>query len=343
MTCGGARILAILVSVCVFSALRADDRADAVNDLLAPLRVKDGPGCVVGVVQRGKLLYSAAFGLANLEARQPITVDTQFDVASMSKQFTAASLYFLVESGKLALEDPVRRFVPELPEYAGGITLSDLLHHTSGLRDLNPLLEVAGRLRQSLDAAASLQLLRSQSALNFPPGTDYEYTNTDYFLLGLIVERTSGESLAAFAEEHLFLPLGMTHTSFQGEVAAAGVRALGYTVQGEQFRKTDPPPLTNGDGGVCTTLEDLRLWDQNLYTGKVGGSRFIAFMETSGRLRSGEPVGYAAGLSVGRYRGARVVSHDGLLPGYRADFTQFPGYQLSSIFLCNRGDADAPA
>ena len=343
MTCGGARALAILVSVCVLSALRADDRADAVNDLLAPLRVKDGPGCVVGVVQRGKLLYSAAFGLANLEARRPITIDTQFDVASMSKQFTAASLYFLVESGKLALEDPVRRFVPELPEYAGGITLSDLLHHTSGLRDLNPLLEIAGRLRQPLDGAASLQLLRSQSALNFPPGTDYEYTNTDYFLLGLIVERTSGQSLAAFAEEHLFRPLGMTHTSFQGGVAAAGIHALGYSLQGEKFRETGPAPLTNGDGGVRTTLEDLRLWDQNLYTGKVGGSRFIAFMETSGRLRSGEPVGYAAGLSVGRYRGARVVSHDGLLPGYRADFTQFPGFQLSSIFLCNRGDADAPA
>ena len=243
----------------------------------------------------------------------------------------------------MTLEDSVRRFIPELPAYSGGVTVADLLHHTSGLRDGHPLLEVAGRLRESLDGASSLQLLRSQSALNFPPGTDYEYTNTDYFLLGLIVERLSGQSLAAFAEERLFRPLGMTHSAFQGGKASAGVRASGYTLQGDQFRKAAPPPLTNGDGGLHTTLEDLRLWDQNLYTGKVGGSRFIAFMETSGRLRSGEPVGYAAGLSVGRYRGARVVSHDGLLPGYRADFTQFPSYQLSSIFLCNRGDAAVPA
>jgi len=305
--------------------------------------MKDGPGCVVGVVQKGKLLYSAAFGLADLDARTPITTETQFNVASMSKQFTAAALFFLVEGGKLELADSVRRLVPELPAYADNVTVGDLLHHTSGLRDGHPLLEVAGRLRETLDGVENLRLLERQSALNFPPGTDYEYTNTDYFLLGLIVERASGKSLAAFAEERLFRPLGMAHSAFEGGSASPGVRAAGYALQGERFRRAAPPPLTNGDGGLYTTLEDLRLWDQNLQTGRVGGPRFLAFMETSGRLRSGEPVGYAGGLSVGRYRGARVVSHDGLLPGYRVDFTQFPSHQLSSIFLCNRGDADAPA
>ncbi len=340
MASGG---IAILLSALLLPCLAADDRADAVNDVLAPLRVKDGPGCVVGVLQKGKLVYSAAWGLADLETREAITLETQFEVASMSKQFTAAALFFLVESGKVRLEDSVLRFIGELPAYAGAVTVADLLHHTSGLRDGHPLLEVAGRLREPLDGTAILQLLRTQSALNFTPGTDYEYTNADYFLLGLIVERVSGQSLAEFAAEHIFAPLGMTHSAFQGAAAAPGRRASGYTFSGEQFRKAGPPPLTNGDGGLRTTLDDLRLWDQNLYTGKVGGSRFVAFMETSGRLRSGDSVGYAAGLSVGRYRGARVVSHDGLLPGYRADFTQFPSYQLSSIFLCNRGDADAPA
>ena len=337
------RGVAILVAACLLPLMRADDRSDAVNDLLAPLRVKDGPGCVVGVIQKGRMIYSAAFGLADVEAREPITLDTQFEVASMSKQFTAASLFFLVESGKVKLEDSVRRYIAELPAYADPVTVADLLHHTSGLREAHPLLEVSGRLRELLNGEANLELLRRQSALNFEPGTDYEYTNTDYFLLGLIVERVSGQTLAKFAQQYLFGPLGMIHSAFQGGNGAAGVRAAGYSAQGEKFRKTDPPPLTNGDGGLHTTLEDLRLWEQNLYTGKVGGSRFVAFMKTGGRLRSGDEVGYAAGLSVGRYRGARVVSHDGLLPGYRSDFTQFPGFQLTSIFLCNRGDADAPA
>src|SRR5581483_6677647 len=134
----------------------------------------------------------------------------------------------------------------------------------------------------------------------------------------------------------------MTHSGFQGATPAAATRAAGYIAQSGAYRKAGPPPLTNGDGGIYTTLEDLRLWDQNLLTGKVGGPRFLAFLESGGRLRSGEPVGYGAGLFVGRYRGARVVSHDGALPGYSADFTQFPSYELSSIFLCNRGDADAP-
>lgn len=322
--------------ILVAATLFADDRSEAVDSLLAPLRVKDGPGCIVQVVQQGKPLYTAAFGLADLEARTPITAATEFNVASLSKQFTAAAIYFLMADGKVRSQDSVRRFLPELPAYADAVTIADLLHHTSGLRDAHPLMEVSGRLNEPLDAAANLQLVARQSGVNFAPGTDYEYTNTDYFLLGLTVERASKVSLARFAGERIFHPLGMIHSAFREGRA-------GYMADGDRFRKAPPPPLTNGDGGVYTTLEDLRLWDQNLYTGRVGGSGFIHFMETSGRLRSGTPVGYGGGLSVGRYRGARVVSHDGLLAGYRVDFTQFPGRKLSSFFLCNRGDADAPA
>jgi CubicO group peptidase (beta-lactamase class C family) len=334
MACGGARVRAICVAACLLSCLAADDRSDAVDSLLAPLKLKDGPGCAVTVVQRGKLLYSGAFGFTDLDSREPITTATPFNVASMSKQFTAAALYFLIESEKVRLSDSVRRFVPELPAYADAVTIADLLHHTSGLRDGHPLLEVAGRLNEVLDGPANLRLLQVQSALNFPPGTDYEYTNSDYFLLGLIVERVSGQTLAVYAAEHIFRSLGMNHSAFRPG-------APGYVVDGDRVRKAPPPPLTEGDGGLYTTLDDLRLWEENLYTGRVGGSDFIRFMETSGRLRSGPRVGYAAGLSVGRYRGTRVVSHDGVLPGYRSDFAQFPSARLSTTILCNRGDVDA--
>ena len=327
---------AICLAASLLSCLIADDRSDAVDSLLAPLRLKDGPGCAVMVVQKGELLYSGAFGFADLDSRTPITTATPFNVASISKQFTAGALYFLIESGKVRLSDSVRQFVPELPAYADAVTVADLLHHTSGIRDGHPLLEVAGRLGDVLDGPANLRLLQVQSALNFPPGTDYEYTNSDYFLLGLIVQRVSGQTLAAYASEHIFQPLGMNHSAFRPGPP-------GYMVDGDQVRKAPPPPLTQGDGGLYTTLDDLRLWEENLYTGRVGGGDFIRFMETSGRLRSGQRVGYAAGLSVDRYRGIRVVSHDGLLPGYRSDFAQFPSHRLSTTILCNRGDVDAPS
>jgi CubicO group peptidase (beta-lactamase class C family) len=329
-------VRAICLAASLLSCLAADDRSDAVESLLAPLKLKDGPGCAVTVVQKGKLLYSSAFGFADPGSRTPITTATPFNVASMSKQFTAAALYFLIESGKVRLSESVRRFIPELPAYADAVTVADLLHHTSGLRDGHPLLEVAARLNDILDGPANLRLLQIQSALNFTPGTDYEYTNSDYFLVGLIVQRVSRETFAAYAAERIFRPLGMNHSAFRSGPP-------GYMVDGDRVRKAPPPPLTEGDGGLYTTLDDLRLWEENLYTGRVGGSNFIRFMETSGRLRSGRLVGYAAGLAVDRYRGTRVVSHDGLLPGYRSDFAQFPSHRLSTTILCNRGDVDAPS
>ncbi|HWC99762.1 MAG TPA: serine hydrolase domain-containing protein [Candidatus Sulfopaludibacter sp.] len=336
MAFGGARCRAIGLAAFLLTGVLADDRSDAVDSLLAPFRGNGGPGCAIAVVQKGKLLYSAAFGFSDVEARTAITAATPFNVASLSKQFTAAALYFLVQDGRVHVTDSVRLFVPELPAYTDAVTVADLLHHTSGLRDVHPLREVAGRLGETLDGPANLRLLAAQSGLNFPPGTDYEYSNSDYFLLALIVERVAATPFAEFADSHLFRPLGMTHSAFR-----AG--HPGYVLNGERFRQAPPPPLTDGDGGLYTTLDDLRLWDDNLYTGRVGGPDFVRFLEASGRLRSGQRVGYAAGLSVGRYRGARVVSHDGLLPGYRADFTQFPDHRLSSILLCNRGDVDAPS
>lgn len=333
---------AVLLFASCTAAWAADERIDNVNKLLAPLRESAAPGCALGVMQSGKFLYKTAFGEADVEAREPITTDTAFNVASMSKQFTAAAVYFLMESGKAHLADSVRKYIPELPEYAGAVTLDDLLHHTSGLRDIAPLLEISGRREESLDVPRSLRLLAAQTALNFSPGAEYEYTNADYLLLGLIVERVTGQTLASYAEERIFGPLHMTNTQFHGQFAKLHGRAAGYTARGSGFRKIGAPQLMAGDGGLYTSIEDLLRWDTNFSTGELGGPNFLAFMAARGRLRSGEDLPYASGLIVGRFAGLQAVSHPGELAGYRSEMIRFPAHRLTVAALCNRNDRDSP-
>jgi len=327
----------LLLAAILLCPAQADDRSDAVDRILAPFKTPSAPGCAIGIIHHGQFVYTAAFGLADLQHRVPITAATAFNVASLTKQFTAAALYYLIESGRVHLTDSVRRFVPEMPAYADAITIGDLLHHTSGLRDLNPLQEVAGRLAERLSASESLDLLARQSALNFAPGTDYEYSNSDYFLLGLIVERVSGKPLGEFARERIFGPLGMTHSVFEGQVDGLANVAQGFAGYAPHFHRAPKPPLSDGAGGLYTTLDDLLRWDQVFYT----ASPMTDFLQTRGTLSTGERIDYAGGLTVGRYRGLRIVSHNGWLPGYSADLTRFPVQQLTVACLCNRGDVEA--
>jgi len=324
----------------VSAVVLADDRSEAVDRLLQPFGSQTAPGCAIGAIQNGQFVYRSAFGLADLDAVAPITTATPFHVASISKQFTAAALFFLVDAGKVRLEDSARRFIPELPSVAQDVTVADLLHHTSGLRDIFPLLEAAGRPPQILDIPGNLKVLAAQSGLNFAPGTDYEYVNSDYLLLGLIVERVSGMTLADFAEKHIFGPLGMAHSAFPGGAKVITGAALGYSTRGAQFHHSIPP-LVAGDGGLQSSVEDLARWDENFYSATVGGKRLIDFLEEPGRLRSGVPLRYAAGLAIGKLRGLPAIGHDGILPGSRSDLVRFPAQHLTVICLCNRGDADA--
>jgi CubicO group peptidase (beta-lactamase class C family) len=321
---------------------QADERTRDVEKILRPHRDPNAPGCAVGVIQNGRFLYKGAFGLADLDTRAPLTTSTAFNVASMSKQFTAAALYFLIENGKVHLTDPVRRFVPELPSYADAITIADLLHHTSGLRDFGPLLEIAGRGEESLDLAGSLRLLARQSALNFAPGAGYEYTNSDYLLLGMIVERVTGMTLAAYAEERLFGPLRMANTQFFVQSQKLHERAAGYVERGSRYHRISQPLLLSGAGGLFTSIEDLLRWDGNFDNPAIGGAAFVNFMLARGRLRSGEPLPYAGGLILGRYSGLEMISHPGNLQGYNSEMIRFPAQHLTVACLCNREDEDSP-
>ena len=327
-------------------AVHAAANADAAIAGVINAFVKPGePGCMVGVVRDGRLAHSQAFGLADVERNKPLDTHSVFDLASVSKQFTAFAILLLEKDGKLTLDDPIARYLPELEAGTKGVTLRHLLHHTGGLRDYIGILYMGGR--KDSDGATShetVQLLARQTRPNEKPGVEYEYSNTGYFLLGVVVARVSGQSLARFAEERIFKPLGMKNTvvvdSYPDD---RDVRARGYAKSEKGFVIHETGWEQVGDGGVHSDVHDLALWDENFYTGKLGGRKLIRESTTVGVLNSGQPIDYAAGLRVAKTRGLPTVSHSGSWVGYRSQILRFPDERLTAIVLCNRGDANTGA
>jgi CubicO group peptidase (beta-lactamase class C family) len=307
-----------------------------VDSVFAPYNRRNVPGCGVGVVQRGTLVYSRGFGEANLFSHARNTPATAFYVASLSKQFTALSVLLLEQDGKLSLNDDIRRWVPEVPSL-GHITLRQLLEHTSGLRDYYGLLSINGwRPNELLTEREFLDLISRQRALNFAPGTEFLYSNTGYALLSIVVRRASGESLRDFAAERIFTPLGMRNTQFRDDhTHAIDHEAIGYVPQDAGYAVSIPQLDVVGDGGVFSTVEDLARWDANFESGRVGGSEAVKRLQQTATLPDGRSTGYALGLSVGNFAGSRVVSHSGAYGGYRSTYLRFPGERLSVITLCN--------
>jgi CubicO group peptidase (beta-lactamase class C family) len=299
---------------------------------------RDSPGCAAAIYRDDRIVYEHGYGMADLEHNVPITPATVFYAGSVSKQFTAFAAAIAIQQGRLRLDDPVRKFLPELPAYADAITIRHLLHHTSGLRDFYTLLSIAGRRQDALfDNAAVLRLAARQQALNFAPGDDYLYSNTGYALLAIAIGRAAGTTFGEYTQSQIFKPLNMTASRF-GDDASALVRdrAYGYTwgTRGEP-RLDTPAGERVGAGGLFTTVRDLLRWDQNFYTGKVGGKALIEQVQTPGALNSGAPLIYAWGLQVGTYRGLRVVEHSGSLGGYRAHLARYPERHVSVAVLCN--------
>jgi CubicO group peptidase (beta-lactamase class C family) len=300
----------------------------------------DSPGCALGVYKDGKIIYKRGYGMADLNDDVPITAATVFHVASMSKQFTAASIVLLAQQGKLSLDDDVRKYIPELPDFGQRITIRHLVHHTSGLRDQWNLLGLAG-WRYSLDLITDddvMSVMTRQKDLNFKPGDKHVYCNTGYTLMGLIVKRVSGLSLREFTTKNIFEPLGMTHTHFRDDHAEIIKHdALGYEQESEDkpFRMSLTNFDTVGATSLHTTVEDLQLWDENFYHPRVGGQPFLQQMLERGKLNNGEQLDYAFGLVVGKYKGLPTVDHGGADAGYRSDLMRFPDQHFSASVLCN--------
>lgn len=342
----GAGALLLAMALVVPAQAAPPSSSARVDALFAPLDQPDAPGCAVAVMRNEKIVYEKGYGLASLEHGRPIEPQkTVFNIASSSKQFTAASVLLLVRDGKLSLDDDIRKFIPELPDYGHPITLNHLLHHTSGLRDYYTLLELAfvSPVDYTTDAQ-TLAAITRQKALDFVPGSTWGYSSSNYFLLGQIVQRVSGQPLRDFARDRIFLPLGMRSTQFLRRYdqivphVATAYRPLpegGYAVDMSNW-------MTAGPSGLRTTVADLARWDSNFYTGKVGGSWLPAQLQQRGRLNDGSEIDYARGLIVDHYRGQETVSHDGSFAGYRAELLRFPRQKFAVAVLCNTAHS-APA
>lgn len=307
----------------------------------------DSPGCALGVYQGGRIVYRRGYGMEDLNEDVPITPGTVFHVASMSKQFTAASIVLLAQQGKLSLDDDVRKYIPELPDFGQKITIRNLVYHTSGLRDQWALLGLAG-WRYSKDLITDedvMSLLTRQKELNFKPGDRHLYSNTGYTLLGLIVKRVSGMSLREFTTRNIFEPLGMTRTHFRDDHAEIiKHNAVGYEQEaGKPFEISITNFDTVGATSLHTTVEDLQRWDENSYQPKIGGAAFVQQMLERGKLNNGEQLDYAFGLVIGNYKGLPTVDHGGADAGYRSDMVRFPEQHFSVAVLCNSAETDPSA
>lgn len=326
-----------------------DSRRAAAADQLFSAFKGPRPGCAVGVFRAGTVVYSRAFGMANVELEAPLSPDTVFALDSMSKQFTGMSIVLLELRQKLSIDDDVHKYIPELPIYAAPVTISDLLHHTSGLKDGSELAVLAG-FRPPFDVqtkGAFLDLILRQHTLNFAPGSEYLYSDTNYFLLGLIVERVSGRTLAAFAKDEIFTPLGMTHTEFREDSSKTILgRATQYNKNYDPsprdglFHNADSHVEVLGADGVFSTLADLAKWDSNFYQPVVGGREAIDLLLKKANLKDGSPNEYAAGLIVGTFHGMTKIEHSGGGAGSDSEMIRLPDQRLTIAVLCNVRDED---
>lgn len=304
------------------------------------------PGCAVGLAKDGRTLYTQGYGSANLEYGVPLTDSTVLESGSVAKQFTASALVLLARDGKLSLDDDIHKYLPEVPDFGGQrITIRNLLTHTSGLRDQWGLLgiEGLGPGTQVHTPLTTLDLVEHQKMLNFPPGSEYLYSNTGYALAGLIVQRVSGKSLDEFTRERLFQPLGMRHTEWRADFTkVVPNRATAYSGSADRGFHQDMP-FTNmiGNGGVLSTMSDLLRWNENLDHPTVGGQPYVDAMQTRMRLTNGRTITYALGLEVVDYDGVREVGHGGSTAGYRTYLARYPDQRVSVAVWCNYAGSNA--
>ena len=323
------------------------DSAAAVDAVFAGWTSTSTPGCAVGVARDGRTILARAYGMSNLEYDVPITPTTIFEAGSVSKQFTAAAVVLLALDGKLSLEDPVRKYIPELPSYGDSITIRQMLNHTSGLRDWGTVAAAGGwpRGTRTYTQRHVLDIIARQRSLNYRPGDEYLYSNSNYNLAAMIVERVSGQSLPDFTRTRIFQPLGMSHTSWRDEYRRiVKNRSTAYSGSPNTgFRQEMPFENVYGNSSLLTTVEDLLKWNRNFVNPVVGGPRFVAELQTQGKLNNGRTLTYALGLVRETWRGVPVVSHGGATAGYRAYLARYPEQLLDVALLCNSGSVNPSA
>jgi CubicO group peptidase (beta-lactamase class C family) len=326
------------------TALAQDIPGQKVDQIFSVYDKPLSPGCSVGVIRDGEFVYRKAYGLASLELAVPFSPQSVFYMGSVSKQFTAAAMVLAAEQGYLSLDDDVRKYIPELPDYGHVITLRQMIHQTSGLRDFFTLLYLSGH-----DVAADfsspgdiVKIVARQRGLNNVPGDEWIYSNTNYFLLAIVVRRATKKSLSEFAAENMFQPLAMSHTLFYDDrTLVVPGRVAAYDSAPHDTFHVDWSTTYEvvGGGGLMSTVDDLLLWDRNFYANRLGKGTLVQQLQSPGVLNNGNKISYAMGLDLGNYRGLPIVEHGGALFGYRTELLRFPEQKFSVICLCNIASA----
>ena len=312
--------------------------ADRAFEKFTKAYVAPAPGCAAAVSLNGEVLFEKAFGLADLEHNIPNSTQTIFESGSVAKQFTAAAIVLLQQDGKLSLDDPVKKYIPELPDYGSPITIRQLLNHTAGLRDWGAVLGLtgAGRGERVITQDLALDVIIHQRALNFTPGSEYSYSNSGYNLAAIIVERVSKQKFPAFVEERLFKPLGMKNSSWRDDYQRiVPGRAQAYSRQGNgPWRLSMPFMNVYGNGGMLTTVGDWMKWNAMLDSHSLGAP-LVNALETRGVLNDGRKISYALGLTVDTYKGLKDISHGGSTAGYQTFLARYPDNKVSIGVMCN--------
>ncbi len=330
-------IVCILIST---NAFAQPSEAAKVDKLFAAWDRKDSPGCVVLVRQDGKTLYERAFGMSHLELGVPLSLSSVFLLASVSKQFVVFLIMMLAQGGRISLDDDVRKYVPEVPNFGKTITIRHLIHHTSGLREDLTSFNLAGwRAGDVTTRDDFMRFVKNQKELNFEPGSEYLYCNTGYHLLAIIVERVTKQPMPEYAREQIFEPLAMKatvvrdnhRTLIPGLVSPYQVKLDGSAF-GHARVAHDPPGASN----IHSNVADLARWDQNYYDATVGGKKLIEQMHERFKLNNGKLTKYAGGLFIDEYRGLKTVSHTGWHGGYKTVILRVPEERFSVIILANQ-------
>ncbi|MEI9917532.1 MAG: serine hydrolase domain-containing protein [Bacteroidota bacterium] len=293
------------------------------------------PGVAIAVQRDGKLILSRGYGYGDMEQNAKVTPLTIFHIASISKQFTAFAIATLADQGKLNLDDDIRKYLPEIHDFGTPITIRQLAHHTSGLRDQWSLLTMAGwRMDDVITMPQVMRLVSKQTELNFKPGDEHVYCNTGFTLMGEIVKRVTHEPFPEWCKKNIFDPIGMKNTLFYDDhERIVENRAYSYHRAEEGFKKSVLSYANAGATSLFTTVEDLSLWAENFEKVKVGNPNIMKTMESRYVLNNGDTIDYAFGQVLGKYKGLKTWSHGGADAGYRTFLLRFPDQHLSiSVF-----------
>jgi CubicO group peptidase (beta-lactamase class C family) len=342
-------IITVVSLFCVFGNAKPDSLHNSkeskdsmeikIDTMIARMGLSsETPGGVVGIIKDGKFIFKKAYGLANFEKKEPNTTSTLFNLASVSKQFTAAAILVLANEKKLSLKDDIRKYLPDFPDYGYTITIENLIHHTCGIRSNDVLELMAGNLYSIETMEKVYSLIINQKSINFKPGEEFLYSNSGYVLLAMIIEETSGMKFGKFIEEKIFRPTGMEQTLIYDNPDKGMINcASGHTWGGEEkfTRSAGLNSTVVGESNVFTCLEDFLQWDNNFYKNRLDEWDFGKEMTTLTLLNNGDTCKYAFGLKISEHNGLRAISHQGGTGDFTAQYIQIPSEKFAVVCLFN--------